>query len=46
MTLIDILVRIVIYAFSVYVIYMLFMMAFALYDVWKRDCKESRDESD
>lgn len=46
MTLIDIVVRIGIYVFSVYAIYMIFMMAFAFYDVWKRDRDEARDESD
>lgn len=46
MTLFEIAMRIGIYVFSVYAIYMIFMMAFAFYDVWKRDRDESHDESD
>lgn len=46
MTLIDIVVRIGIFAFSAYAIYMIFMLGFAFYDLWKRDRDESRDESD
>ena len=46
MTLFEIVLRVAIYAFCVYAIYSTFMLAFALYDVWKRDRDEMRDESD
>jgi len=46
MTWFEIMLRVVIYAFSVYALYAIFMTGFALYDVWKRDREDACDESD
>lgn len=46
MTLTEICLRIGLYAFFVYAIYSTFMVGFALYDIWKRDRDEARDELD